>query len=285
MSLHYLGIAHFPVLHQQFSPTTSKLSVENSPTRTLTDDNKDVLIERLNDLVSRVTSSSLDDSVVTAIHGDVDHIERLLQGKEKQSQSPLSARSSMDRGLRSSTDENISEKKSFWSPATPTRSISMHLPIRESLSPSSQYATPDVKRHLDRTKEVVTSTAALVAQLTTTVAELQARREESQHIHGLLILRAQKAADRILYLEKRLRDLEEDFEANQSELKYLRIQMQAIEVQCSLYLDPNEDEDLSQSIQNWKQDWETIDKRWKTRKETARVPANLDYPKIIIDGS
>jgi len=58
-----------------------------------------------------------------------------------------------------------------------------------------------------------------------------------------------------------------DVEANQSELKYLRIQMQAIEVQCSQYLTPGEDDDLSQSIKNWKQDWEIIDKRWKTRKE------------------
>lgn len=61
--------------------------------------------------------------------------------------------------------------------------------------------------------------------------------------------------------------------------------MQAIEVQCSQYLLPGEDDDLSQSIKNWKEDWETIDKRRKTRKYKAGVSANLDSSKIIIDGS
>ncbi|KAH8811763.1 hypothetical protein F5884DRAFT_855099 [Xylogone sp. PMI_703] len=298
MSLHYLGIAHFPILHQQFSPTRPKSTIEKSPAQSLTEDSKDVLIERLNDLASRLTDSSLDDSIVTAIHGDVDHIERLLRGKDKRSPSPLQANISVDGDARSSTDERRIERDPFWAPLTPTRSISMHLPSRRDSSISISHSisqlrqpTPDFEEHrqhdekeMENMRKIASSATTLVSRLTNTITELQERREETQHIHGLLIDRAQRAADRILYLEQRLADLEDNLEENQSELKYLRIQMQAIEVQCSPYLDPSEDEDLSQSIQNWKQDWETIDKRWKNRKKTAGAPANIDYPKIIIDG-
>jgi hypothetical protein len=57
-----------------------------------------------------------------------------------------------------------------------------------------------------------------------------------------------------------------DLEASQSELRFLRIQMQGIEAQCSQYMPQEEDEELSQSITNWKDDWEDIDRRSKARR-------------------
>lgn len=59
---------------------------------------------------------------------------------------------------------------------------------------------------------------------------------------------------------------EDDFDASQSELRFLRIQLHAIEAQCSQYMPHDEDEELSQSISNWKVDWEDIDRRSKARR-------------------
>lgn len=61
---------------------------------------------------------------------------------------------------------------------------------------------------------------------------------------------------------------EDDFESNQSELRFLRIQLKAIEAQCSQSVPRDEDEELSRSIMNWKGDWEDIDRRSKARRVT-----------------
>jgi hypothetical protein len=68
MSVHY-GITHFPVLHRQFSSPTSRSFLESSPSEDLTQDNKDVLLDRLDDLILRLSKdNSLENSSVTAIH-------------------------------------------------------------------------------------------------------------------------------------------------------------------------------------------------------------------------
>ena len=64
---------------------------------------------------------------------------------------------------------------------------------------------------------------------------------------------------------------EDDFEANQSELKYLRIQLQAIEAQRSQHVQQVDDQDLSDSIINWKINWEDIDRRSKERKDRYQL--------------
>jgi len=64
---------------------------------------------------------------------------------------------------------------------------------------------------------------------------------------------------------------EEDHEASQSELKFLRIQLQAIEVQSSQFILADQDPDLTQSIKNWKAEWELIDKRTKERNKRFRI--------------
>ncbi len=75
---------------------------------------------------------------------------------------------------------------------------------------------------------------------------------------------------------------EEDFENNQSELKFLRIQMQAIETQASQYIPKDEDPELTESILNWKVDWENIEKRAKTRRKKHKLPLT---PTTVLSGS
>ena len=79
---------------------------------------------------------------------------------------------------------------------------------------------------------------------------------------------------------------EDDFEANQSELKFLRIQLQALEVQCAQYIPRDEDPELTQSILNWKVDWEDIDKRSRARRKKCHVSvSNLSDAQTVVDGS
>lgn len=70
---------------------------------------------------------------------------------------------------------------------------------------------------------------------------------------------------------------EDDFEANQSELKFLRIQLQAIEAQCSPYIPQDEDhQELSESIMNWKIDWEDINRRARARRRNCQSTGDSD---------
>lgn len=164
MSFHQLGIAHFPVLHRQFSSPTTQSFAESSPDQDITQDNKDVLIERLNDMVSRLSKSSgLKNSVITAIHSEVDHIEVLMRDREKpQKSDPFGF------------DGRETREDNRWGPPmSPTRNVRMrfadipHSPLRPPpMSPS-------------RAVEIAQAAEVLSSKLEVTVLELQARKEES----------------------------------------------------------------------------------------------------------
>ena len=262
--MNHIGISHFPVLHRQFSsPTSIVFSEPPTPNQDLTQDNKDVLIERLNDLVSRLSlDSSVEDGIVSAIHGGVDRIEALLKNREKAAhkKSP-------------SIGNEI-----FGGPLTPTQNLRMHFPETQSprlsitreesfagsfngleqlnRSPTShrQSVSREAPMGAKRAIEVAKSAEELASKLAVTVAELQVRREESdvsftefnsstlcsdapsdnlgsamivqttpafqksaalfefltnisQHIHDMLVTRAEMAAERILILEYRVKEM------------------------------------------------------------------------------
>ena len=186
------------MLHRQFSSASIPLS-ESSPSQDLTEDSKDVLLERLNDLVLRLsTSHDIEDGTVTDIHSQVDRIERLLKGEDKHQKSSHS-RTGSDI-LRTKEDEF------FWRPATPTHSMKMRLPDMSRGSPR-----PILRRNLQispaKAIELAHSAEDLASRLVFTVEELQRRKEESDHIHDLLLTRVEKAAERILVLEYRIAEM------------------------------------------------------------------------------
>jgi len=165
----YIGISHFPVLHQQFSSPKSRArgSSESSPDQDVTQDSKDILIERLNDLAFRLSKdSSLEASAVTAIHAEVDHIETLIRGSEKSPKLPQ-ARSHFD------SESSSNEEDTFWGPLTPTRSVRMRLPTRPLLPTRQPQITPA------RAMEIAKAAEDLSLQLANTVLEFQTRKEES----------------------------------------------------------------------------------------------------------
>ena len=172
MSLHYLGIAHFPVLHRQFSSPTSLRARERleSPTQDITQDNKDVLIERLNDLVLRLSKSTfLENSTVDAVHAGVDKIELLLDSGEKPHLESVNLESRQPKEIR----EDI-----FWkTPLTPTKNIRMQFP--ENTFNTSSLSTHRPEITLARVDEIAKAAEDLSLKLATTVSELQTRMQDS----------------------------------------------------------------------------------------------------------
>ncbi|KAL3422442.1 hypothetical protein PVAG01_06598 [Phlyctema vagabunda] len=288
MSLNYLGISHSPVLRRQFSspPTAAAATIataasaasskETTPDQeNVTQDSKDVLIERLNDLALRLAEDRLEDAAVSVLHKEVDRIELLMRARGGDARPAAPGRLGSQNGQSSGSkngDEDV-----FWGPATPTRNVRMGIP--QSLQQpklNEDMVAPAPRITASRATELATSAEALVSQLTEAVSEIQARRDESIHIHDLLVDRCERAAARILFLEDHISSTEEDFEACQSEMKYLRLQLRALEAQCLPYLKTDQDRELSDSIRNWRLDWEDIDRRTKARRKKCRIKYSLD---------
>lgn len=258
MSFHRLGISHFPALGRPaLSPTTSTFS-DSITQEDVNEDNKDVLLDRLNDLVLRLSKEdSLVDTAVTAIHSKVEAIEQIIRSGRRKKIEEVGAR----------------ENDSYWGSLSPTRSISLRLPSSAKNTPRhSRQATqldPSPQMNPTQATEIAKAAEELVSQLTHAVVELQSRKEESDRIHDLLFIRAEKAAERILLLEYRIAEMQDDCETNHSELEFLRIQLKALESQCSPYIPQNEDQELSESIMQWKIDWEDINRKTKARRKNG----------------
>ncbi|KAK0116956.1 hypothetical protein ONS96_012800 [Cadophora gregata f. sp. sojae] len=265
MSYH-LGIAHFPVLHRQLTSPTSALLPE-SLTEDLTQDSKDVLIDRLSDLVLRLSNvTSLQDGAVSAIHREVDKIESLVNGVEK-ANSPDHLLSREKSGHSLSEDD-------FWGSPTPSQRLKMRIPvISQNLSPKS-VSKPELEMSSSRAVEVAKAAEELATNLASTLEKLLVRKEESDRIHDLLVTRGERAAERILDLEYRIAEMDDNYQANQSELRFLRIQLQAIQVQCTNCIHRHDDDpELTDSIMNWKIDWENINGHAQDRRQQkSQVP-------------
>lgn len=168
MSLHHLGIAQFPVIYRPFSsPIASPRSIRCSSREDLTEDNKDVLIERLNDVVLRLSKgSALDDSTFASMHHKVDEIELLMrEGSRPES---LSFESGSPGGAR--------EDDMFWGPRTPTGSFRMRLPDMVKTSPQP---IPGTDITTSKATKIARDAEKLASQLSKSIAELQIRRQES----------------------------------------------------------------------------------------------------------
>jgi hypothetical protein len=144
--------------------------LESSPNQDITQDNKDVLIERLNDLVSRLSkNTSLEDSTVDAIHAGVDRIEVLLRGGEKPR---LDSGSFDSKQTRENGDDDV-----WGPPLTPTRKMRMRLPDHPSnTSPSSPHQPQITPARVD---EIAKAAEDLAMKLAATMSEFQARMQES----------------------------------------------------------------------------------------------------------
>lgn len=175
MSFGRLGIAHSPVLHRQFSsPTSSRYQESSSDQDNLTQDNKDVLVERLNDLVQRLSEegSAVDDKAVTNIHHLVDGIETLM--REKPKALPV------DESDNESESEDTTGPERLLSPPLPRNPIQhMRMRLPDIWTTPQPPVPPQQEVNVSKTVEIAKEAEELALQLTKTLGELQIRKEES----------------------------------------------------------------------------------------------------------
>ncbi|KAM4066844.1 cytochrome P450 [Hirsutella rhossiliensis] len=107
---------------------------------------------------------------------------------------------------------------------------------------------------VDQANKVIAEMGKLNDELSAVVSNLKARQEESDHIHGLLVERAERAAQRIMFLQNRITYLEQELEENDDELQHLRICLKAVEIQ----MPPHPDRELQRCIATFKHDYQAL---------------------------
>ncbi|KAL0470594.1 hypothetical protein QR685DRAFT_258293 [Neurospora intermedia] len=137
------------------------------------------------------------------------------------------------------------------------------------------------KRRGAETECIAAESEKLAAQLEAVLKSLETRREESNHVHALLVERAEAAASRILELEKEVLDLEDEISYQESELKHLRLELRAIETLVNEFLPPVEaaDPELVRSIENWKADWRRLRDQMlsKSRRPESKSKSEINH--------
>ncbi|EAQ83998.1 hypothetical protein CHGG_10402 [Chaetomium globosum CBS 148.51] len=156
---------------------------------------------------------------------------------------------------------------------SPTRSSpELAAATNEALEAAKQAA----QAQADMAERVASEANRLNCELAEIVKNLQARKEESDHLHALLIDRTEAAATRVLDLEQEICDLEDDILSGESELRHLRLKLRAVETLWQETARPDTaggggDPDLVRSIENWKADWVLVRDRMLDRKKDRRA--------------
>ncbi|SPO03413.1 uncharacterized protein DNG_06096 [Cephalotrichum gorgonifer] len=283
--------------------TTSSSSSSGRDDDDLTRDNRDVLVQRLADLMERVgggAGDAFDDESVSALHGKVDEMEDVIKGAAAAAPRAGKPRHpARPRHRPRSLDIDSTRDTAFWGGPSlgPSAILRSGLSDPSHMAASARFDMFDRSRfparrppgdgHYDDTMPIrlpaligigmknsgpgskrggtiSAEDAARISReaeqlnfhLATLITRFHARQEESEHIHALLIERAERAAQRIIALGEQVQDLTLSLEETNSDLSNLRIALKAIELQCP---PPHDlDENLRQSIQNWKADWKRI---------------------------
>ncbi|KAK3899477.1 hypothetical protein C8A05DRAFT_36896 [Staphylotrichum tortipilum] len=150
---------------------------------------------------------------------------------------------------------------------SPTHS---HPELAAATNEALEAAKQAAQAQADMAERIAREAEKVNLELAEVVKKLQSRKEESDHLHALLVDRAESAAARILDLEKEVVDLEDDILANESELRHLRLKLRAVETLCHELVAADADPDLVQSIENWKADWVLVRDRMLERKKDRK---------------
>ena len=168
-------------LHRQFSSPTSKtfsVSETSLPQdQDLTQDSKDVLVERLNDLVLRLSNAnSLGDHAITSIHSEVDKIELLIHGSERHQRGKNLSGETMAKD-----EKGQMESDGFWGPLSPSQNIRMRLPNSPPIprNAHNNFFSRDPGITPAQVIKIAKAAEDLASKLSTAVTELELRKEES----------------------------------------------------------------------------------------------------------
>ncbi|KAI0203066.1 hypothetical protein F4808DRAFT_51322 [Astrocystis sublimbata] len=249
------------------------------------------LVQRLNNLAARLIQqqSYVQDGSIDFMHAKVDELEKALftpdhslaRGTWRSGSPSLSPGGEKPESEHEpdGSDDSWEEKQPHPDSMLPSDVSSLASPAR----PAPPSTTTAVDRQASgkaksqvlgmnkaQAEKVVTETQDLHKNLEVVISNLRDRQEETEHIHALLIARLERAAQRIIELEKQLHGLEIHGKESDTDLLNLRIQLKAIEVQCLSYVPEDADPELSESIDAWKMEWSAL------KQKRARNKGNVD---------
>ncbi|KAI0506593.1 hypothetical protein F5B22DRAFT_623106 [Xylaria bambusicola] len=278
MSPYSLGMSPLSPFRRQFRPPSrapsSPLyphsdsyhpSPDHGSHEDTTQDSRDVLVQRLSDLVTRVSQGHVEDESIYALHAKVDELESVLRLRDKSSNIRYDGQDQSDLSWEPPHPDTLlpSDASSLVSPQRP--------------SPSAKASKKTGPRASKMTREQAERIAAEAQDLHNSLeifmSNLRDRQEETEHIHGLLIARLERAAQRIIQLEEQLKNLERERKESDTELLNMQIQLKAIEVQCMSYVPQGVDQELSESISAWQREYSAQrQKRLRNREQYNGTP-------------
>lgn len=135
---------------------------------------------------------------------------------------------------------------------------------------------PKMGMTIQQAKKIIDESNKLNEDLDNVIQNLRARQEEADHINALLIERAERAAQRIIFLQKRIAYLEGELQENDDEVQHLRICLKAVEIQ----LPPHPDQELRRCINVFKDDYRALKTKRANRPgyETNNSTQTLSSP-------
>jgi len=244
----------------------SRSTLHDEPDNVSSSSSKLALAHRLSHLAQQLTSDDDDEELdELALAGQVEEMEKAM--------ARTTLRTTKHRGLRPGSLEmrSLSDPGSSLLSSPPSSLFRSRFSDFSVVSPVSKGSNPAVEqptRHRTTTRlskrqtdKVIAEATKLNEELTIAVANLRARQEESDHIQELLIERAERAAQRIIFLQGRIAYLEQELSDNDDELQHLRICLKAVEVQ----MPPHPDPDIQRCIATFKQDYQALKKKRASR--------------------
>lgn len=146
-------------------------------------ENKDTLIERLDDIVNQLEKDEFDDATISDIRSKCGEIEQLVRGDRDLNQKDWQRTSLEERAAVSTEPANHGQDTPWKTPCTPPRNTNTEVdsPETESLAFSfSDLAHDPQNEAFTNIKHIAEEAGALVSNLTAALAELKIRREESE---------------------------------------------------------------------------------------------------------
>ncbi|KHN97736.1 uncharacterized protein MAM_04125 [Metarhizium album ARSEF 1941] len=248
------------------------------------------LARRLSQLARRLTYDGSDDVDEMMVGSQLEQLEKAVGGAKGSEPEPnkLHCQTSLDSSGRSDVGSVLgSPVSSLFRSRFSDLSASLHRERGEAEKKAEHEAPPNEGMTGTQAKKVLAEMSKLNEELSTVVNNLKARQEESepaelalyqhrpQHIQGLLIERAERAAQRIIFLQSRISYLEEELQENDGELQHLRICLKAVEIQ----MPPHPDRELQRCIATFKEGYQALKRKRAHRASIASV-RGFDAPPI-----
>lgn len=215
---------------------------------------------RLSQLAQHLTygGSGDDDVDELALGGQLDRLEQALAARSPETRRPASVE------LRSRSKGGSafgSPVSSLFRSRFSDLSASLCRERESQREHEREQRRPKTGMTVEQAKKVVAEMGKLNDELSTVISNLRARQEESDHIHGLFVERAERAAQRIIFLQNHISYLEQELQENDDELQHLRICLKAVEIQ----MPPHPDKELQRCIATFKRDYQALKKKRANR--------------------